>query len=149
VVTHDHLDHLDPETIQAYRHMEKTCLIGSRLACKKLAVLGVPSANIVRVDAGESVTVDGVQISGVYAVPSELDAILRVSHPIAQWKEPLPHIRHRFFRTAAPYTDLLVTCINGKDGNLNPQQAAKLAKAVAPAVAAIPHHYDMFALRLQ
>ena len=48
-----------------------------------------------------------------------------------------------------PLSEVLLVCINGKDGNMGAQSAAKLAKAVAPRVAAIPNHYDMMALNAE
>jgi L-ascorbate 6-phosphate lactonase len=71
IVTHDHLDHLDPETVSAYAHKADTCFVAPRLAAKKLVQLGVPPDNIARVDAGESAAIEGIRITGVYAVPTE------------------------------------------------------------------------------
>ncbi len=39
---------------------------------------------------------------------------------------------------------MLLVCINGKWGNLNVDEAARLAKAVGPKTA-IPNHYDVMA----
>ena len=49
VVTHDHLDHLDPETIRRYRHRETTQFVAPRLAARRLLDLGVPGSRIARV----------------------------------------------------------------------------------------------------
>lgn len=154
VVTHDHLDHLDPETICTYRHVKTTTFVAPRLACNKLADLGIPLENIVRVDAGESVNIRGVQITGIYALPTELDALDTCGYHIqfANGKS-IYHTSDTDFSEllllAAPKVDVMLTCINGKDGNLDPQQAARLAKTVAPRVAAIPNHYDMMALNAE
>ncbi len=52
-----------------------TTFVAPRLACKKLAALGIPAANIVRVDSGESANIRGVEITGIYALPSEAEVI--------------------------------------------------------------------------
>src|SRR5512144_341428 len=64
IVTHDHLDHLDPETVSAYAFKDATYFVAPRLAAKKLLSLGVPRQNITRVDSGENVAIDGIRITG-------------------------------------------------------------------------------------
>ncbi len=154
VVTHDHLDHLDPQTIQGYRHCAQTTFVAPRLAAKKLAALGIAPANIVRVDAGESVTVRGVQITGVYALPAEAEVIDTTGYWIAFANgRNIYHTSDTEFCDllvqCAPKAEVLLVCINGKDGNMGAQPAARLAKAVAPRVAAIPNHYDLMALNAE
>ena len=47
--------------------------------------------------------------------------------------------------SCAPTAEVLLACINGKWGNLDAEQAAKLALKVSP-LYAIPNHYDMMSL---
>ncbi len=49
---------------------------------------------------------------------------------------------------AAPQVEVLLTCINGKFGNLGPQEAARLTAAVSPRFV-IPNHYDLMALNAE
>ena len=70
LVTHDHLDHLDPETIRRYRHRGTTQFVAPRLAARKLRELGVPAENIQRLDAGEDWTSRGLAVSGIFALPT-------------------------------------------------------------------------------
>ena len=150
IVTHDHLDHLDPETVSAYAFKDDTRFVAPRLAVKKLILLGVPRENITRVDAGESVAIEGIRITGVYAVPTEAAVIDTTGY----WIE-FPNSRN-FYHTSdtafsqvlldgAPKAQVLLTCINGKWGNLSIKEAAKLALKTNPQYA-IPNHYDMMAL---
>jgi len=153
LVTHDHLDHLDPETIGPYRHKETTRFVAPRLACRKLLDFGIPEANIVRVDTGEEETVGGITVQGVYAVPTGKDVLdtcgYRLELPGGQsvyhtsdtaWSELL--------EGAAPRADVLLVCINGKYGNLNVHQAVALARAVQPQIA-VPMHYDLMRLNAE
>ncbi len=154
VITHDHLDHLDPPTLLGYRHTEQTTFVAPRLACKKLAALGIPPANIVRVDSGESVNLRGVQITGIYALPSEVEVIDTTGYLIqfANGRSVYHTSDTEFCELlvkCAPQAEVLLVCINGKDGNMGAQSAARLAKAVAPRVAASPNHYDLFALNAE
>ena len=153
VVTHDHLDHLDPETIERYRHRETTQFVAPRLACRKLQSLGVPPGNILRVDAGEEAEVCGVGVQGVYAVPTGPDVLdtcgYRLELPGGKsvyhasdtaWSELLER--------AAPRAQVLLVCINGKYGNLNVHEAVRLTQAVRPEIA-VPMHYDLMQLNAE
>ncbi|KPK63514.1 MAG: hypothetical protein AMK73_05100 [Planctomycetes bacterium SM23_32] len=153
LVTHDHLDHLDPETIGRYGHKETTRFVAPRLACRKLESLGIPAGNTVRVDAGEAAEVCGIKVGGVYAVPTGPDVLdtcgYRLELPGGRsvyhtsdtgWSELLER--------AAPQAEVLLVCINGKYGNLNVHQAVRLAQAVQPRVA-VPMHYDLMRLNAE
>ena len=153
IVTHDHLDHLDPETVGAYRHKEATSFVAPRLACRKLRTLGVPERNIVRVDSGEEANLRGVSVLGVYAVPSAPDAIDTTGYRLKFANgRSVYHTADTGFAPlllrGAPKAEVLLTCINGKWGNLGPEEAAELAVAVAPKVA-IPNHYDVMAINAE
>jgi L-ascorbate 6-phosphate lactonase len=154
VVTHDHLDHLDPETIQAYRYVNETIFVAPRLACKKLAALGIPYDNIVCIDSGETNIIRDVTITGIYALPSEVEVIDTTGYFIQFANgRSVYHTSDTDFSNlllkSAPHAEVLLACINGKDGNMGAQAAAKVAKVVAPRVAAIPNHYDMMALNAE
>jgi len=150
IVTHDHLDHLDPETIAAYRYKEKTTFVAPRLAAAKLLSLGIPAECVRRVDSGETARLSGVAISGVYAVPTGADVIDTVGYRIE-----FPNGRSVYHSSDTSYSDILISaapraevllvCINGKWGNLSAAQAGKLAAAVKPRFA-IPNHYDIMKL---
>jgi L-ascorbate 6-phosphate lactonase len=147
VVTHDHLDHLDPETIGRYRHQETTIFVAPHLSCRKLGSLGIPGGNVICVDRGAEAVVRGVRIRGVFAVPTDRSVSdttgYRVEFPNGR---SVYHTSDTAFSeellAAALAAEVLLVCINGKWGNLNAQDAARLAARVRPKVA-IPNHYDM------
>jgi L-ascorbate 6-phosphate lactonase len=150
IVTHDHLDHLDPETVSAYRHARTTAFVAPRLAAAKLAALGIPRGRIRRVDSGESARVRGVMIAGVYAVPTGASVIdttgYRIEFPNGRSVyHTSDTVYSKVLIDAAPRAEVLLVCINGKWGNLNVRQAVRLAGAVRPRYA-IPNHYDMMRL---
>jgi len=153
IVTHDHLDHLDPETVAGYRHKESTRFVAPRLACRKLESLGVPPGNIVRIDSGEEADVCGIGVQGVYAVPTGPDVI-----DTCGYRLELPGGRTLYHSSdtawsdllerAAPQADVLLVCINGKYGNLNVHEAVRLTRAVKPRIA-VPMHYDVMRLNAE
>ena len=150
IVTHDHLDHLDQETIRPYRHKSTTRFVAPRLACRTLRELGIPGWSIVKLDSGEETAIDGVAIRGVYAVPTEPKVIdtagYRVTFPNGR------NVNHTadtawspLLMQTLPQAEVLLVCINGKWGNLGVAEAVELTVRLSPRYA-IPMHYDLMAL---
>lgn len=151
VVTHNHADHLDPETIQAYAHKDTTRFIAPRLAGKQLEALGVPANRITRVDVGERWADANVEVTGVFALPTGTDVLDTAGYLVrfANGRE-LYHTSdtqyHPLVVAAAPrQPEVMVVPINGKWGNTNAQQAAELATQLQPGIV-IPNHYNVMAL---
>jgi L-ascorbate 6-phosphate lactonase len=150
IATHDHLDHLDPETVTAYRHKEATTFVGPRFACSKFAALGIGPQNIVKIDSGESKKIRGVEITGIYTIANDPAVI-----DTAGYKIVFANGRSAYHTSDTGFSPLLLQCapsaevglfvINGKWGNLNIEQAAELANKVHPKFA-VPHHYDLMEL---
>lgn len=150
IVTHNHLDHLDPETIRPYRYKRETTFVSPRLAAIELAALGVRAENIVVVDSGILKEVRGIAIQGVYAVPNEPSVI-----DTTGYKLTFPNGRSVYHSAdtafsevllnAVPQAEVALVCINGKSGNLNPYEAAQVALRAQP-LFALPHHHDLFEL---
>jgi len=152
IVTHDHTDHLDPETIEAYAHKDTTVFVAPRFAAKKLESLNVP--NRVVVDHGVTVTINDVQITGVFALATGADTLDTCGYLIT-----FPNGKTVYHTSDTAYCDLLLaacpknidvllTCINGKFGNLNLAEAVRLTQAVNPKYV-IPNHYDVMALNAE
>jgi L-ascorbate 6-phosphate lactonase len=151
IVTHDHGDHLDPETIQRYQHKQHTQFIAPRLATRKLATLGVPAANLHALNPGEELVIKGVTIRGVFALPTSPDVLDTTGYWIT-----FPNGRNIYHTSdtgfvplllqAAPRNvDVLLVPINGKWGNLTIEQAVELTAAVKPRYV-LPNHHDLMAL---
>jgi L-ascorbate 6-phosphate lactonase len=150
IATHDHLDHLDPETVTTYKHKETTTFVGPRFVCSKFATLGVPQQNIVKIDSGETKMVRGVEITGIYAIANDPAVIDTAGYKIVFANgRSVYHTSDTDFSQlllqSAPSAGVGLFCINGKWGNLNIEQAAELANKVNPRFA-IPHHYDLMKL---
>ena len=150
VVTHDHRDHLDPETVGPYTHKETTMFIAPRLACKKLKSLGIPAGNIVRIDSGEEQTIEGVKIRGIYTIPNEASVIDTAGYRVEfENGRSVYHSADTGFSPllleCAPTAEVAMVCINGQWGNLNIEEAALLTDKVKPKYV-IPHHHDLMKL---
>jgi L-ascorbate 6-phosphate lactonase len=153
LVTHDHMDHLDPETIGEYRFKSETLFVAPRLACRKLKELGIPEKNIIRLDRGEERSVRDVLIRATFAVPTDSSVEDTVGF-FVQFPNgrSLYHSGDTGFSEkllqSAPHAEILEVCINGKWGNLNVQEAVRLTQAVRPRIA-IPNHYDLMGNNLE
>ena len=149
IVTHDHLDHLDPETIEAYSYKDKTLFVGPALAIKKLRALGISRDNTVQIDTGHRQTVNNILITGIYAIATEPAVI-----DTCGYKLEFSNGRKVYHSSDTGFSELLapcvrdvevaLVCINGKWGNLNCMEAAKLVAKIRPRTA-IPNHYDLMA----
>jgi L-ascorbate 6-phosphate lactonase len=150
IITHDHRDHLDPDTIGPYAYKDSTAFVAPRFAARKLAALGVPEGRIHAVDQGESLGLPGVTITGVFALPTDPGALDTTGYLLTFANgRSVYHTSDTAYcdllLKACPRAEVLLTCINGKYGNLNIAQAIELTKAVNPRTV-IPNHYDVMAL---
>ena len=150
IVTHDHLDHLDPETIEAYKYKDSTTFVGPRFVRRKLIELGILEENIVKIDVGETKKVDGVEITGVYTVPNEVAVIDTAGYKIEfENGRSIYHTSDTdlspLVLECAPEAEVMLVCINGNWGNLDVSKAVELVGKVSPRFV-IPHHYDVMKL---
>jgi L-ascorbate 6-phosphate lactonase len=154
IITHDHLDHLDPETIRRYPNKEVTWFVAPRLAARKLPPLGVPAGRIVPLHAGETHSFGAVEVSGIFALPTSAEVIDTTGYLVRFGSgRSVYHTSdtafHPLVLAAAPRSpDVMLVPINGKWGNPGPDEAAQFAAAVRPRFV-LPNHYDLMALNAE
>jgi L-ascorbate 6-phosphate lactonase len=154
IVTHDHLDHLDPETLRRYPHQGDTQFVAARLAARKLQALGVPRGQIQRLDSGEEWTWRDLTVRGVFALPTGADVLDTTGYRLTFANgRSVYHTSDTAFtplllQAAPKLVEVMLVPINGKWGNLNVEQAAELTAAVAPRYV-LPNHYDLMALNAE
>ncbi len=150
IVTHNHLDHLDPETIERYGTNKETLFIAPHLTIPHLLRLGIKSCNIQRIDCGETKNIDGIEITGIFALGTSKDVIDTTGYHIKfNNGKSIYHTSDtswcKLLEESAIYADVMLACINGKYGNMNAQEAAQLAK-ILDVKYVMPNHYDVMAL---
>lgn len=165
VCTHDHSDHIDPWAIPQLAAASKAVFVAPRTARERVLALGVPAARLVGFDAGETVELAGVELTGIPAAHEFLDVtpdglhpylgyVLRANGAAAYhagdtvWWEGLQAALHEHLPL-----DVAFVPINGRDaeryrrnciGNMTFAEAADLVCQL-PVGLAVPTHFDMFA----
>ncbi len=140
ICTHDHLDHVD---IDAIPLMDKKMLfLAPSHAEPTLRSCGVTRYE--PFDLGETKTIGDFTLTAVYADHSVPAIGLIVRHGDftlyfsgdTEYSEKLEEIK-------AFDLDVMFICINGKLGNMNVDDAARLTEVLSPRVG-VPTHYGMF-----
>lgn len=154
IITHDHLDHLDPDTIVPFAGKADTLFVAPRLAARKLPALGVPEDRIIILNAGETWMGTNIEITGVFALPTGADVLDTTGYQLKFANgRTVYHTSdtqfHPLVLAAAPKApDVMLVPINGKWNNPGPEQAAVFTQSVQPKFV-LPNHYDMMALNAE
>jgi L-ascorbate metabolism protein UlaG (beta-lactamase superfamily) len=172
--THEHIDHFDRPTLAAaarVRGSRFTLVVPSPNVDDAIA-LGVPSGRVIGLQPGESIAVDGVEVTAVparhgltmrdaYSFGETADGLVRFLGYVVQVGgvrlyhsgDCIPYAGHAE-RLRALRPDLALLPINGRDffreteldlvGNMEPREAARLAADIG-AHTLVPTHWEMFA----
>lgn len=136
--THCHLDHLDPGTI---RGLEKDCIFaGPDSCCEKFRELGISQGNIKRFNRGDRFKKDGFVFTAAFARHTKDSIGIVVEY---QGKRIYFTGDTLYHKELGERCDIIIPCINGRMGNLTPEEAAVLTLK-CHAKLAIPSHYGMF-----
>lgn len=141
ICTHNHLDHLDPDTVSQIPPGQR--FITTHEGRKVLSELG--RNNVTALDVGSSIRIGDFEIIAVFAkhTVEAFGLIVRAEGKTLYFSgDTLFH--ERLFDVAVYRPDFTFICINGKLGNMNVDEALITAKKIG-APGNIPNHYDMFA----
>lgn len=147
ICTHNHLDHLDPETVKNIAEMYPKCIIaGPKSCCDHFRKLGVTEARIKLLEQRKSYLMGNIKISPVIAIHSDPEAIGIVIE--AEEKKIYLSADSSYgdvlINDFTKNCDYLLICINGRLGNMSLEDALRVSRAVK-AVTALPMHYGLFA----
>lgn len=137
ICTHNHLDHVDTEAIPK---MRKEIEFYAPKDCEStLYDLGVKKYH--EFDEGMSYNIGKFKITAVFA-----------DHTVPAIGVAVEYACEKLYFSGDTYynaklenmrCDYMFVCINGKLGNMNADEAVKLANIIEPKIA-VPNHYDMF-----
>ena len=140
ICTHDHLDHLDPDTVTQIS--DGQCFITTHGGKEKLASLG--KHNVKALSPNESIRVGAFELTAVFAnhTVEAFGLIVRAEGKTLYFSGDTL-FDERLFAIKEFQPDATFICINGRLGNMNVTEALTVAKAIG-AKFNIPNHYDMF-----
>jgi L-ascorbate 6-phosphate lactonase len=152
LITHSHVDHLDPPTMRAYGHATDVTLITApQTALLARERFGWQGGSI-ELSAGESVELDGARVAATWTrhgsceeAPGEDEAIgfLLEIDGVTMWHAGDTEYDARLHRSHARSIDVAFLPINGSGGNMNAHEAALLAWQLKVRIA-VPMHFGMW-----
>lgn len=141
ICTHNHLDHLDPDTISEIN--EKQLFITTAEGKEKLKELG--KLNVKALNVGESVAIGDIEITAVFAdhTVEAFGVILKAEGKTLYFSGDTLY-NEKLFEISNYKPWVTFICINGRLGNMNVSEALTVAKRIGAKIN-VPNHYDMFA----
>ena len=147
VLTHDHLDHTDPETLKHYlgENTAVTVLASSNAWNKVRGLFGGIQNNYVRFNRGTEWTEGSVKFRAVFAEHSDSHAI----GVIIEAEGKTYYItgdtlyNERVFEDLPAHIDCVFLPVNGVGNNMNMADAKRFCERIG-AAAAVPMHCGLF-----
>ena len=141
ICTHDHLDHLDPDTVTAMK--ESQLFITTNGGKERLATRG--RNNVTAIGEGESVKIGDFLITAVFAdhTVEAFGVVVKAEGKTLYFSGDTLY-NEKLFGIKKYSPDVTFICINGRLGNMNVSEALVTAKEIG-AKQNVPTHYDMFA----
>ncbi len=150
-VTHDHLDHFDPETLAPLRDMYPDCILcGPQSVLLHARKLGSAESRLISICPGQTIQTMGFTLTATPAYHSDRFAVgllvgaagrlLYFSGDTLYSPSLASQIREHMPRAL----EAAFVCINGKLNNMNLREAAEFMTELCPRMA-IPMHYGLFA----
>lgn len=148
MITHSHFDHFDYDAVPAVAAHGKTTFVTTPSCSEILKGMDIPENQICSMDYDQTVELDGITITAVEAdhgdmVPDSFGYIVEMSDHVIYITGDTCYRRDIFQKVAERKPDIIVTCINGRFGNLNSEEGAMAAKEVG-ATYAVPCHFWTF-----
>ena len=144
LATHDHMDHLDTDFISQI-NCEGVKFICPE-SCKKALLaldMGIEESQIVVVNRGDVIELDGFTLRAVYAdhTPDSVGFVIAANGLTVYFTGDTLYGDEVGANVSA---DIICCCINGKWGNMDAEEAVRVALRSGAKIA-IPNHYGMFA----
>ena len=141
ICTHNHLDHLDPDTLTLVRDSQP--IITTSEGEKVLTEMGKEKVSVL--GQGEQITVGDFTLTAVYAAHTvEAFGLVVECEGKRLYFSGDTLFDEKLFAIRQYQPDVTFICINGRLGNMNVEEALVVAKEIGAPVN-VPNHYDMFA----
>ena len=141
ICTHNHLDHLDPDTVSQIS--DDQFFLTTHEGAEHLRQLG--KRNFQALSENETVTVGDFEITAVFATHSaEAFGVIVKAEGKTLYFSGDTLFDPRLFGIAEYRPDITFICINGRLGNMTTEEALTVAGKIGAKIN-VPNHYDMFA----
>lgn len=140
ICTHNHLDHLDPDTVTEIN--EKQFYITTNEGKEELEKFG--RENAAALNVGDSIKIGNFELTAVFAdhTVEAFGLIVKAENKTLYFSGDTLY-NEKLFNIAEYKPDITFICINGRLGNMNVDEALVTAKKIGAKIN-IPNHYDMF-----
>ena len=140
ICTHNHLDHLDPDTVSEMP--DGQFFITTNEGRDVLQSLGKTDVTVLA--PGDSIKVGDFEITAVFAehTVEAFGVIVRAEGKTLYFSGDTL-FNEKLFKIADYKPDITFICINGRLGNMNVKEAIVTAEKIGAEIN-IPNHYDMF-----
>jgi L-ascorbate 6-phosphate lactonase len=151
-VTHFHEDHLDIDAMPAILNNKKTLLLAPSSCIERIKPLDVPASAYRTFNNGDIFTRDGLRLEAVYAdhgdmVPDPIGLLVEMEGIKIYLTGDTAYVPESMKRAIDYKPDLLIAPVNGANGNMNGEEAARLAVDCGVKTV-IPCHFWTFAEHL-
>jgi L-ascorbate 6-phosphate lactonase len=148
ICTHEHLDHMDIDSLLVIAKSAQTQFVGPIECVKKFAELGISPDSCHLLEENKTIEVAGARVTGVYAdhgklAPDALGVVIDFDDVRVYHTGDTAYRPEHFQSAIEMHPDVLLPCINGAFGNMNAREAAQLTDLVAPQLV-LPTHFWMF-----
>ena len=149
LITHEHGDHLDADCIPELMKQKGTKLIGPKDCIAKCLKINIPSEKMIEVKVGDELIFNDIKITTVFAdhgdlSPGAVGYVINFKDIIIYFTGDTAYTPEKMAKAISLKTDILICPINGKFNNLDPIEAALLARDCQAKII-IPSHFWMFA----
>ncbi len=143
IATHPHTDHLDAQTVVPMQANVRR-FAGPTSCVDAMKSMGLPSGKLALFDRGAKLREGPIILEAVYANHTEDSIGVVATVPEGSMYFVGDSLLDDQLLALPIRPDIIFCCINGRLGNMDVREAARLAKAL-DVRAAVPCHYGLFA----
>jgi L-ascorbate 6-phosphate lactonase len=146
--THIHFDHFDFDAVPIVSSCPWTKFFGPQTCVDKYLELGIKKERVSLLGCGTEITEKNIMIKAVFAdhgrlAPEAIGILLNINGIKLYFSGDTAY-RPEMIKDVIDFApDIAILSVNGKFGNLNSEEGAKLASDIGAKIA-IPCHYWMF-----
>lgn len=141
ICTHNHLDHLDPDTVKDINNEQFFITTNEG----KIELEKFNKTNVTVLNRDDIITVGDIELTAVFAdhTVEAFGLIVKAENKTLYFSGDTLY-NEKLFDIAKYKPDITFICINGRLGNMNVNEALAVANKIGAKIN-IPNHYDMFA----